>query len=185
MCVVYYTVRGGSGGGGHGGPIPPPFGTEQAQNAEVYRALSARSYSDAAHISLSITASCPANIKHSNCSYKETVLWQCLSTKADSERKRPYVESPELMSSCYKFCVFTVVSDGLRTTLTWSKFQNFPGGACPPDPLERYALYAHRNCTHIARAAWPHQRKKKILYVCPPPLLKTLDPPLKVTENIE
>ena len=39
-------------GGGHGGPMPPPFGTEQALNAEVYRALSACSYYDTAHISL-------------------------------------------------------------------------------------------------------------------------------------
>ena len=38
-----------------GGPCPPPppfFGTEQALNAEVYRALSACSYSDTAHISI-------------------------------------------------------------------------------------------------------------------------------------
>ena len=36
---------------GKGGPCPP-FGTEQAQKAEVYHALSTCSYSDAAHISL-------------------------------------------------------------------------------------------------------------------------------------
>ena len=45
------------GGGVHGGPMPPhpPFGTEQVLNAEVYRALCARSYSDTvdtAHISI-------------------------------------------------------------------------------------------------------------------------------------
>ena len=40
-------------GEGHGGAhAPPPFGTEQALNAEVYRALSACSYSDTAHISI-------------------------------------------------------------------------------------------------------------------------------------
>ena len=46
------------GGGGHEGPMPPPSGLSRALNAEVYRTLSAHSYSD--------TASCPANIKHSN-----------------------------------------------------------------------------------------------------------------------
>ena len=39
------------GGGGMGGPCPP-FGLEQALNAEVYRALSACSYSYTAHISI-------------------------------------------------------------------------------------------------------------------------------------
>ena len=41
-------------GWGMGGPCPPPplFRTEQAQNVEVYRTLSARSYSNAAHISI-------------------------------------------------------------------------------------------------------------------------------------
>ena len=51
----------------------------------------------------------------------------------------------ELLSSYHKFCVFTVISDGLRSTLIWSKFQNFPGGACPQTPLQRYALYAQKN----------------------------------------
>ena len=45
-------IPGADPGGGHGGPMPPPFGTEQALNAEVYRALSACSYSDTAHISI-------------------------------------------------------------------------------------------------------------------------------------
>ena len=40
------------GGGGAWGAHAPPFGTEQALNAEVYRALSACSYSDTAHISI-------------------------------------------------------------------------------------------------------------------------------------
>ena len=42
----------GAGQGGEGAMPPPPFGTEQALNAEVYRMLSARSYSDAVHISI-------------------------------------------------------------------------------------------------------------------------------------
>ena len=40
------------GGGASGAHAHPPFGTEQALNAEVYRALSVRSYSDTAHISV-------------------------------------------------------------------------------------------------------------------------------------
>ena len=43
--------RGGSRGGAWGAHAPP-FGTEQALNAEVYHALNARSYSDTAHISI-------------------------------------------------------------------------------------------------------------------------------------
>ena len=47
------SLAGADQGGGHGGPMPPPpFGTERALNAEVYRALSACSYSDTAHISI-------------------------------------------------------------------------------------------------------------------------------------
>ena len=127
-------------------PPPPPFRTEQALNAEVYRALRACSYSDTAHISIWITVSCPANIKHSNLQLRRTVLWQCLTYKGwfqreEGSEKRPYDESPRLQSSCHKFCVVMVVSDGFRSTLIWSKFKNFPGGACPQTPLERCALY--------------------------------------------
>ena len=35
-----------------GGAMPPPFRIEQVLNAEVYRAFSARSFSDIAHISI-------------------------------------------------------------------------------------------------------------------------------------
>ena len=45
-------LRGGSRGGGGMGAHAPPFGTEQVLNAEVCCALSARSYSDTAHISI-------------------------------------------------------------------------------------------------------------------------------------
>ena len=37
------------GGGVHGGPMSPPFGSEPVLKEEVYRALSGRSYSDTAH----------------------------------------------------------------------------------------------------------------------------------------
>ena len=43
---------GGGGGGGSWGAHAPPFRTEQALNAEVYRALRACSYSDTVHISI-------------------------------------------------------------------------------------------------------------------------------------
>ena len=54
-CIIDLLVQGRiqGGGGGMGGPCPPPlFGTEPARNAEVYHALSARSYFDAVHISI-------------------------------------------------------------------------------------------------------------------------------------
>ena len=78
-----YRVRGGSRGGAWGAHAPP-FGTEQALNVEVYRALSARSYSDTAHIS---TASCPANIKHSNLRSVGQFCGSVSHTMADSEGK--------------------------------------------------------------------------------------------------
>jgi len=60
------------------------------------------------------------------------------NTQADSKgrgsEKRPYNKLPELHFSWHKCCVVMVVFDGLRSTLIWPKFQNFPGGACPPDP---------------------------------------------------
>ena len=50
-CVLL-VYTGADPGGGHGGPMPPPFGTEPARNAEVCYALSARSYFNAVHISV-------------------------------------------------------------------------------------------------------------------------------------
>ena len=47
-CRPPSSIAGADPGGAHA----PPFGTEQALNEEVYRALSARSYSDTAHISV-------------------------------------------------------------------------------------------------------------------------------------
>ena len=46
------TQAGADSGGAWGGPCPPSFGTEPAQNAEVYRAISPHSYFDAAYIPL-------------------------------------------------------------------------------------------------------------------------------------
>ena len=64
-----------------------PCLTEQAQNA------------DTAHISLSITASCPANIKHSDLHFSRdgSVAMphiQRLIPKGRGSEKRPYDESP-------------------------------------------------------------------------------------------
>ena len=74
-------------GGGHGEPMPPPFGTEQAQNAEVYRALSAHSYSDAAHIYTCTDIPRTLRALGSNCTvyrtedlgiyYTGKCFWQC------------------------------------------------------------------------------------------------------------
>ena len=67
-----------------------------------------------------------------------------------------------------------VVSNSLRSTLTWSKFQHFPVGACPQTPLEDcacsvyIALFSGFWATHCkpqmsTREPIPTQ------YVCPPP----------------
>ena len=68
-----------------GGPGPPPFGTEQAQNAEVYRALSARGYSDTAHFSLSIMSCKHKALK--SAAAKGQLCGSASYTKADPERK--------------------------------------------------------------------------------------------------
>ena len=53
-----------------------------------------------------------------------------------------------------------VVSDGLRSTLIRSKFQNFPGGACPQTPLTVLCTTTTAN---------------RALSICPP--ISTLCPP--------
>ena len=52
LCLCITSRSGADPGGGAWGAHAPPFGTEQALNAEVYCALSACSYSDTAHISI-------------------------------------------------------------------------------------------------------------------------------------
>ena len=64
-----------------------------------------------------------------------------------------------------------VVSDGLRSTLIWSKFLNFPGGACSKSPLECCAICV-RTDNYVLRV--PHQ---PLLYMHAS-LLQSLDPPL-------
>ena len=97
-CQVVIACRGRSRGGAWGAhappPPPPPFGTEQALNVEVYRA-------HIAHISIRITASCPANIKHSNLQLSRDtsvavprIQWPI--PKGRCSETRPYVESTEL-----------------------------------------------------------------------------------------
>ena len=74
--------------GGHGGPMPPPFGTEQALNTEVYHALSGRSYSDTAHIS--IMNHCSMSCKHKalkSAAPRRQFCGSASYTKADSEGK--------------------------------------------------------------------------------------------------
>ena len=63
-----------------------------------------------------------ANIKHSNLqlprdsSVPAVPHIQRLIPKGRGSEKRPYDESPEVQSSCHKFCVVMVVSDGLRSS---------------------------------------------------------------------
>ena len=97
---------------------------------------------------------------------------QRLILKGRGFEKWPYNESPELHSSCHKFCVLMVVSDCLRSILIWCKFQIFTKRACPQTPLERCALCMHRQLFTICA---PHQ-PPLCMYA---PLLQSLDPPLK------
>ena len=48
-----------------------------------------------------------------------------------------------------------VVSNGLRRTLIWSKFQNLPGGACPQTPLQCCVLYDHTQLCATGAALTP------------------------------
>ena len=57
------------------------------------------------------------------------------NTKADSKGKGLWETTIRRIAWVYT-PVAVVVSDGLRSTLTWSKFQNFPGGACSQTPLQ-------------------------------------------------
>ena len=88
-------------------------------------------------------------------------ILQRLIPKGRGSEKRPYDESLVLQSSCHKFCVVMVVSDGLRSTLIWPKSKNFPGERAPRERYIRHYTRA-QNC---ARAAWPHQPP---LYMCVP-----------------
>ena len=172
-------------GGGHGGPMPPPpFGIEQALIAEVYCTLSAYSYSDAVHISIWITASRPANIKHSNLqlprdSSVAVSHIQRLIPKGRGSEKWPYDESPKLQSSCHKLCMVMVVSDGLRSTLIWSKFKKFSWGSMPPDPLQRCALYVHAHIKKLHALRAPHEHTNPA--VCVPPFFNLRICPCKCT----
>ena len=83
LWLFHPLLRGGSRG--HGGPMPTLL-LLVISILGLPWAYSARSYSDAAHISTWITASCPANTEHSNL---QIVFVQCSAsnTKADSEGK--------------------------------------------------------------------------------------------------
>ena len=60
--------------------------------------------------------------------------------KGGSPRKDNNDGLPELNSSFHKCCMVMVVSNGLTSTLIWSKF---PGGACSQTPLQMlYAICA-------------------------------------------
>ena len=129
--------------------MPPPFGIEQALNAEV-TALLAHVASQTQHTSpYKSAASCPVNIKHSNLQLPRnsggTTKW--LIPKGRGSETRPYDESPK--SSCHKFCVVMMVSNGFRSTLMWPKFKNFPGGAFPQTPLQRFALWGALSSQHL------------------------------------
>ena len=90
-------------------------------------------------VSIWSTSSCPVHIKHSNRQLprdRSMAVPQIarLTLKERGSEKRPY----ELHFCCYKFCMVMVVSDDLRGTLRWSKFQH----ASSP-PRKCCSLYLH------------------------------------------
>ena len=101
------------------------------------------------------------NIKHSNLqlprdSSVAVAHIQRLIPKGRGSKKQPYDELPELQSSCHKFCVVMVVSDGLRSTLIWSKCKNFPREHAPRPPwnVVRYTR-TQKNCARRMAAPPP------------------------------
>ena len=90
---------------------------------------------------------------------------------ADSEGKGAPRNDHTMNHQSYSPVVkhFAVVSDGLRSTLIWSKLKNFPRGACPQTLLERCALYVRKEkIPHAARLRAPHGRTNSTLCVPPP-----------------
>ena len=89
-----------------------------------------------------ITASCPANINHSNWqlprdSSVAVPQMQRLTPKERGSEKRPCKSH----SSCHKVWVVMVVSDGLRSTLIiMVQISTFSRGSKPPDPLQCFVL---------------------------------------------
>ena len=124
QVFIYMYIRGGSGG--RGGSM---------RKTRKFTARLAH-YSDAAHVFIRITASCSANIERSNMQLPRD---SCLkNTKADTIDNRVVTtldllsvqirgtpdESPKLYSSCHKLCVVVVVSDDLRSSLTYHAIMN-------------------------------------------------------------
>ena len=112
-----------------------------------------------------------------SCKHKTAAPWdssvavshiQRLIPKGKGQRgseKRPYDESPELQSSCQPFCVVMVVSDGLRSTLIWSKPKSFQGEHAPR-PSRTLCVLVRKEKFRALRA--PHGRTTPTLCVPPP-----------------
>ena len=112
-------------------------------------------------------------MNHCFMSCKHKTLKSHIQRLGRGSEKLQYNESPELQFSCHKFCVGM---DGLRSTLIWSKFKNYLGGACPQVPLERCALYVRKKKLHALHV--PHGRTNPTLCV-PPPFFNLLIRPCK------
>ena len=90
------------------------------------------------------------------------------------QKLRPYDESPAIQSSCHKFCMVIVVSDGLSHSLN---FTIFLGEHAPRAPKKLCSIYAHGQQRATRAASIP------TLYVCPL-FLQSLDPPLITLDNV-
>ena len=132
---------------------------------QVYCALSACSYCDTVHISIWITASCLANIKHSNLQLPETVLWKRLTYKGwfwrEGAPRNDHISMNRLNYSpvAINFCLVMLVSHGLRSTSSQ--------GACPQVLGPPRLLCIVRAQKKVHMLCVPHRHTNPIL--CVPP----------------
>ena len=157
-----------------GGPCPLRSGRSKRKTQRVTTRLA---HVATPTISLSITASCPANIKHSNLqlprdsSVAVPHIQRLIPRKEGAPRNDHTMNGLSYCPATIKSCVFIMVSDGLRSTLTWSKFNMLPdppGTLCTTYAHRNYAHrnYTHRNCARCAR----RMTAPKTTLCMPPPL---------------
>lgn len=86
-------------------------------------------------------------------------------SKGRGSEKQLYYESPA-------FYIVMVVSDGLRSTFIWLKFQNFPGGASPQTPYNTVCYM----CTDKCEPHTPHASHQSPLCIYTPFFILWINP---------
>ena len=86
-------------------------------------------------------------------------------SKGRGSEKQLYYESPA-------FYIVMVVSDGLRSTFIWLKFQNFPGGASPQTPYNTVCYM----CTDKCAPHTPHASHQSPLCIYTPFFILWINP---------